>query len=339
MKNAMCIPARLALACAAFGLGHAALAVEGGSGVYALGYISPQSGLMPDTGTYVSYNDYGYRGTSTSAVSASGQVPVKGTHLKLPVQLNGSLDTQVDSTSSLLSLTHVFAENVLGGQAGIAVLLPYAGANLDLKGSGVLSLTGPSGQVHSLPLSGQENFSNSGIGDTTVSGLLGWHDGRLHSMAMFNVYAPTGSYDKNRLVNVGRNHWAAEPMGAITYLNESSGLEVSGAAGITLNQKNPDTEYKSGNEFHIDLAAIQHFSEKFYLGLAAYAYQQLTPDSGSGATSAYKGRVYAAGPIVGGVIPLGAKQQLFVNARYYVESGAQNRLEGSTFFLTATIKL
>lgn len=163
MKHALRIPTLLAVACAAVGLGNAAQAVEGGSGVYALGYISPQAGLMPEAGTYGSYNDYGYRGTSTSAVSASGQIPVKGTHLKLPAQLNGSLTTHVDSTSSLLSLTHVFAEKVLGGQAGLAVLLPYADANLDLKGSGVLSLTGPSGHVHNLPLSGKEDVSNRGI--------------------------------------------------------------------------------------------------------------------------------------------------------------------------------
>ncbi|MEI7430134.1 MAG: transporter [Betaproteobacteria bacterium] len=332
------IAALLASGGAMLGLSTAVQAAEGGSGVYALGYISPQAGLMPDAGTYASVNYYGYRGSSTSSVSAAGQIPVAGTHLKLPVQLSGNLKTQVESSSSLLSLTHIFKEKVLGGQAGLAVLLPYASANLDLSASGVLSLKGPTGHVHNLSLSGNDNASNSALGDTTVSGLLGWHDGRLHSMAMLNVYAPTGSYDKNRLINVGRNHWAVEPMAALTYLNETSGLEVSGAAGLTINQKNPDTEYKSGQEFHIDLSTIQHFSERFYLGVAGYAYQQMTADSGSGATTAYKGRVYAAGPIMGGIIPLGQSQKLFINARYYQETGVENRLKGNTFFLTATVK-
>jgi hypothetical protein len=336
--SALRITSFLALACAALSLGSAAEAAEGGSGVYALGYISPQAGLLPEAGTYASVNYYAYRGSSSASVSAAGQIPVAGTHLKLPAQLSGNLKTQVDSSSSLLSLTHVFKEKVLGGQAGLAVLLPYASANLDLNASGVLSLKGPSGHVYSLPLSGKESTSSSGVGDTTVSGLLGWHDGRLHSMAMLNVYAPTGSYDKHRLINVGRNHWAVEPMAALTYLNEISGLEISGAAGLTLNQKNSATDYKSGDEFHFDLSAIQHFSERFYLGVAGYAYQQLSADSGGGATSAYKGRVYAAGPIMGGVIPLGQKQKLYINGRYYQEDGAENRLKGSTFFLTATVK-
>ena len=322
----------------ALGLFSSAEAAEGGSGVYALGYISPQAGLMPEAGTYFSYNYYGYRGKSTSSVSASREIPIKGTHLKLPVQLNGKIKAEVDSSSSLFSLTHVFSEKVLGGQAGLALLVPYVKADLDLSARGVLSLTGPSGHIHNLPLSGKERFSDSDIGDTTLTGLLGWHDGRVHSMAMLNVYAPTGSYDKHRAVNVGRNHWAVDPMVALTYLNEASGLEVSGATGITFNQENSATDYKSGNEFHLDLSVIQHFSGKFYAGLAGYAYHQLTGDSGSGASRVYKGQVYGLGPIIGGIIPLGPKQQLFVNARYYLESGVENRLKGNTFFLTGTVK-
>lgn len=324
--------------CATLGLLGGAEAAEGGSGVYALGYISPQAGLMPDPGTYLSYNYYAYQGKSTSAVSVSGQVPVPGTHLKLPAQLNGSLKTEVHSYSSLFSLTHVFTEKLLGGQAGISVLLPYAKADLDLNASGVLSLTSPFGHVHNLNLSGDDRQSARGIGDTTLSGLLGWHEGRWHSMAMLNIYAPTGSYDRHRAVNVGRNHWAVEPMAALTYLNEASGFELSGAAGVTFNQKNSATEYKTGDEFHLDLSAIQHFSERFYFGLAGYAYRQLTGDSGSGASDAYKGKVYGLGPIVGGIIPLGQKQQLFINGRYYQESEARNRLKGSTLFITATVK-
>jgi hypothetical protein len=326
------------IALALLGLGNTIQAAEGGSGVYALGYTSPQAGLMPESGTYFSYNYYGYQGKSTTNASVASQVAVPGTHLKLPVQLNGSLKTEATSYSSLFSLTHVFNEKLLGGQAGVSVLLPYAKADLDLNGNGVLSLTSPFGHVHSIGLSGNSSQSTSGIGDTTLSGLLGWHDGRLHTMAMLNVYAPTGSYDRQRLINIGRNHWAVDPMLAMTYLNEASGLEVSGAAGLTLNQKNSDTHYKSGNEFHFDLSVLQHFSANFYFGLAGYAYQQVTGDSGSGAAAAYKGKAVALGPSIGGTLPLGGKQQLYINGRYYKESGVDNRLKGDTLFLTATVK-
>ena len=325
-------------ACTALGAAGTACAVEGGSGVYAPGYISPQAGLMPEPGTYGAYNFYSYRGSATTSVAATGQVAVPGTGLKLPAQLNGSVTTDVDSFAHLFSVTHVFGQKVLGGNAGFSLLVPYASTDLDVRGSGVLSLTGPLGGIFTIPLNGQASASESGMGDIIVSGLLGWHAGRMHYMAMLNVYAPTGSYDRNRVLNMGRNHWAVEPMASVTYLNEASGLEISSAAGITFNEKNSDTDYKSGNEFHLDVAVIQHFSEKLYAGLVAYAYDQLTGDGGTGATSDYKGRVYAYGPIVGGAIPLGQKQKLYVNARYYHETGARNRTEGNAFYLTASLK-
>lgn len=328
----------VACAWAALSLTGNVQAAEGGSGVYALGFISPQAGLMPEPGTYFGYNFYSYRGDSTTNVSVAGQVPVPGTGLKLPAQLTGSVKADVDSYAHLFQFTHVFEQKALGGQIGVGLTLPYVNADLDVSGNGVLTLTGPRGNTFAIPLSGRASASESGVGDLTLTGLLGWHQERMHYMAYLNVYAPTGSYDKNVAVNVGRNHWAIEPMAGVTYMNEKTGLELSGAAGITFNQRNSDTDYKSGDEFHLDLAAIQHFSEKFYLGLAGYTYRQLSADSGGGATSDYKGRVNGLGPIIGGVIPLGQKQAMFVNARYYYESSASNRLEGGTLFLTGAIK-
>lgn len=315
-----------------------ATAAEGGSGVYVLGFAAPQAGLMPEPGTYFGYNFYAYKGKTSVTSSATRQVPIPHTNHKLPVQVGGTVNVDLDFYAHIFSLTHVFPQKVLGGQPGLSITVPYASADLDVSGNGVLSLTNRFGNVFNIPLSGKGSAGQSGVGDTVLSGLLGWHDGRVHTMAMFNVYAPTGGYDRNRVVNIGKNHWAFEPELAMTYLNEQSGLELSGTAGITFNQKNAATNYKTGNEFHLDVAAIQHLSDTFYLGVAGYAYHQLTGDSGAGASSPLKGRVYGIGPVVGWVIPLGVKQKMFVNARYYQESGAKNRLEGEGFFMTAAIQ-
>lgn len=315
----------------------AAHAVEGGSGVYAPGLVGPQAGIMPEPGTYVGYNFYYYKGDSTTDVSASGKVPVPGTGFELPAQLTGSVKTEVESFAHIATLTYVFDATILGGRPGVSVWLPYVDADLTLEGSGVLSLTGPLGGTYDIPLGGSADASETGIGDTTFIGLLGWQTGFLHYMTMLNVYAPTGEYDRNRLVNAGRNHWAIDPMLAVTYLNEDIGLELSGAAGITFNFENTDTDYESGDEFHLDLALIQHLSDTFHLGLVGYAYQQLNGDSGSGAPEDFKGRVYAWGPEVGGTVPLGTKSNLFLKARYYDEFDAKNRLEGDMWLFTATV--
>lgn len=320
--------------CAA-GIAHA---VEGGSGLYALGFTAPQAGLTPPPGTYFGYNYYSYKGDAGVNVSVNRQVPVPGTGFKLPAQLNGTIRADLDLSVSIFSLTHVFKETVLGGQPGISVAIPYAKADLGVTGSGVLTLNAPGGGPGlTIPVNGRASGSNSGMGDTVLTGLLGWHSGFLHYMAVLNVYAPTGEYDQNRVVNLGRNHWGIEPMGTLTYLNEKNGIEFSAAAGITFNQRNSATDYKSGSEFHLDIAAIQHFGPAFYAGLVGYEYHQLTGDSGGGAAGDFKGRVHALGLVVGGIIPLAEKHPLFINARYYQESGAKNRTEGNTFFLTGVI--
>ena len=324
-------------ACAVLYSAGAAHAVEGGSGVYALGLVGPQAGIMPDPGAYVGYNLYYYKGESTTNVAASGRVRVPGTDFELPAQLSGSVNTEAESFAHILSLTYVFDARLLGGRPGVSVFLPYVDSDLTLTGNGVLSLAGPAGGTFDIPFGGSVEPSENGIGDTTFTGMLGWHAGFLHYMATLNLYAPTGEYDKNNVVNAGRNHWAVDPMLAVTYLNENIGLELSGAAGITFNFENKDTNYESGDEFHLDLAVIQHLSEKFHFGLVGYVYEQLNGDSGSGAVEDFKGRVNAWGPMIGGAIPLGEKHCLYLKARYYDEFDAKNRLEGEVWLFTATV--
>jgi len=317
--------------------GGPAQAVEGGSGVYALGFTGPQGGYVPDPGTYVGYSLYYYKGETTADVSISGKVPIPGTGFELPAQLNGSVKAEADSIAQVLTVTHVFKEEVLGGQAGISLWVPYTDTELKLSGQGVLTLTGPAGGTYQIPVSGSTEPSENGLGDIAVIGMMGWHRGFMHCMATLDVYTPTGDYDKNQIVNMGRNHWAIEPMMGVTYLNENIGLELSAVAGVTFNFENPDTDYRSGDEFHVDFAVIQHLSDKFELGLVGYAYRQLTGDSGSGAPDDYKGRVYAWGPAIGGTIPLWKKHNLYLKGRYYKEFQVSNRLEGEVFLFTASV--
>ena len=46
---------------------------------------------------------------------------------------------------------------------------------------------------------------------------------------------------------------------------------------------NPYTAYQSGINMHLELSASQYLTERFLAGVAGYFYQQITPDTGSGA--------------------------------------------------------
>jgi hypothetical protein len=316
---------------------QSALAAEGGMGLYPLGLVSPQAGMLPSPGNYLSYNFYWYTGDASVDATLTKPVPFPGSPLE--VTADGKIKANVDIYAHLFTITHVFDDKIWGGgRPALAVNLAYADANLDVRGNGTISLTNP--KDPSTPVivssSGEINGKDNGIGDSVLTGMVGWQNGYCHTVALFNVYVPTGNYDEEELVNVGKNHWGFEPMINYTYLNEKNGFEFSAATGITFNTENHATDYRTGDEFHLDLSVMQHFSPLFYLGLAGYTYDQLSGDSGDGAPSAFKGRVSAAGPIVGGIIPID-KYQLIINGRYYFETDAHNRFRGETFFFTAVM--
>ena len=82
----------------------------------------------------------------------------------------------------------------------------------------------------------------------------------------------------------------------------------------------------------------QFLSKQVMVGLVGYAYQQLTPDSGSGdRVGAFKSRVFGAGPQVGFIFPLGTSHQGYLNLKGYKEFGAENRPEGWNGWLTFVV--
>ncbi len=72
-------------------------------------------------------------------------------------------------------------------------------------------------------------------------------------------FAPTGNFEPNRLSLTGLNRPALDLKGAYTYLGLQTGLEVTGALGLTLNAPNTATNYQSGAELHFEWAVNQHF--------------------------------------------------------------------------------
>lgn len=152
------------------------------------------------------------------------------------------------------------------------------------------------------------------------------------------VNVPVGDYQDGEISNVAFHHWGADVNAAVTWLDPTIGLDLSAAIGMTFNAENPATNYRTGNEFHFEWAAVQHFNEKFDAGLVGYYYDQVTGDSGSGANGPFKGKVAAIGATVGwnfkaGELPISAR------LKYFHEFAAENRAEGNAVFLTISMPL
>lgn len=177
----------------------------------------------------------------------------------------------------------------------------------------------------------------AGLGDLIVLPyLLGWNFGQFHLSTDLMVYMPTGSYDRQRIIDIGDNRWAFEPDVGATWMDERLGIEASVFLGYTVNTENTATDYRSGDEFHADFALADHLPHGLILGMAGYALQQTTGDSGSGAIlGPFKGRVIALGPIVGATIPI-LRHPVSFAFKYDVEFEAQNRLTGNELWFTVS---
>jgi hypothetical protein len=185
------------------------------------------------------------------------------------------------------------------------------------------------------------NFEDSSteFGDPILNALIGWHQGNWHWNIGTLVNVPIGPWSNDSISNIAFNHWAVDTTAAVTWLDPKIGFEVSSAAGFTFNWENPDTDYKTGTEFHVEWAFLQHFSKTFAVGVVGYHYQQVTGDSGAGATLGdFEGRVTALGPAVTYSFLLG-KIPVSTQWSWLHEFDVENRLEGDVGLLTVSMPL
>jgi hypothetical protein len=244
----------------------------------------------------------------------------------------GGIQAGVKSPSDFVMVTptYTFATPVLGAQAAVGMTAVY-GRNVT---SVMATLTGPRG----LSLSGSRSDTLDGWGDLYPTATLKWNREPHNFMIYATTGIPVGAYDPTRLAAMGLGHWAADSGVGYTYLNEKAGFEWSVVAGITRNFVNPYTQYRSGNDAHIDWAISPYLTERMHIGAVGYFYNQLTGDSGPSASlGEFKSRVTGVGPQIGFFIPW-ADREAYLNLRGYSEFNARNRLEGWTGYVTFSVE-
>ena len=324
MKKSHCIAFAAALTANA----PAAWAVEGGLGAYLPGSRTTYAGIVPGPGSYLGLD----------VVTSSGSVD--GLSLGgLPIRA----DTDIDLAFAKVSYTYVFDATLWGGTPALNFNVPFV---LDAN----LTFTGVTPPIAGVPISD----STSGIGDITITPMIGWHSDMLHYSAGMSIFAPTGSYSTASIdvpartinaLNTGKNIWSFQPVFAATHMNPQSGLEFSGAASLLFSTRNKATDYQNAPALNLEGVVMQHLPSGWAFGAVGYAYQQLEDDSGSGAAatraalgaSSLQSRVFGAGPIISysGVSVFG--QQISLQLKYFTEFGAKRRFESDTLWLNMSL--
>lgn len=306
---------RLALL-SSFGLAigaTSAMAVEGAAGFYILGSKTSLSGVIPPPGTYVSEISYYYSGSTDISLEYAG------------LTISGGVNADV--YYNIPTAIWVAPGKVLGGNFALSALIPIGWKNVS------------AGLAAGGAISANVSDSDAAFGDPVLGAAIGWNEEKWHYNIGTLLNIPVGFWEKGNLANIGFNRWGLDVTGATTYLDTSTGLEVSTAVGFTFNGENPDTDYRSGTEFHLEGAVVQSLSKEVGLGINGYFYDQVTGDSGAGAhLGSFEGRVAALGPVLNWNFQFG-KLPVSTSWRYFHEFDVKNRLEGDSGFLSLTMPL
>lgn len=278
-------------------LGAPVQASEGGGSSYPMGSENYMSGAMPPPGLYsqVFVNHY----------EADNLRDNRGN--KVPV------DFQVRANVIAPRLIWVTEQQVFGASLAFHAILPL----VDLK----------------VGVNGQSQHKR-GLGDMIFGPALGFHHSdKLHSILALDLIAPTGAYDRGDLANPGRNYWVIEPVYAVSYI-DPDGLNIDAKTMYDFNLRNRATDYRSGQELHVDYAVGWGLGNGWVVGVGGYALYQTTDDRQHGERiKDNKGRAFAIGPS----LKYTSRDGWFLTAKWQRETEVRNRAEGNAYWMKLTI--
>lgn len=270
-----------------------ACATEGGGSAYPNGAEDFLAGVAPPPGRYVlAYGSYDRLDKLRD--NSGNEIPVP---------------FKVGVGAIVPRFIWIGEAKVLGGNFGVHGFLPLLDIDAEVAGL---------------------SQHKSGLGDVIFGPFLTYHPSdKLHYVLAVDVHAPTGSYNKSDLVNLGRNHWTAGPVAAISY-TQASGINADIKLHYEFNGSNKDTNYRSGQEFHFDYSLGWGLGNGWTVGAGGYVYQQTTDDELSGAkVDNARGRAMAIGPALKYQSPAG----FFVTAKLQQDFAVHNRPEGAALKL------
>lgn len=294
-------------------------AEEGGSGHYFPGSVSSFVDGVPATDTLITrLNVFSYDAQTSANVT-------------IPIAMETAEDVDVKSKVVALTIAWRPSWGKLSDKWSYAMsaTLPYVFMDVSATVSS--------------PIRVQKQDKLSAVGDLVLMPLM--FNYQYNADFSINlrtaVYAPTGDYKVGRLANTGKNFWTVEPTIGFMYFGQKNGREASVLFGMSFNQENDDTDYKSGNQFHLDYTFAQHFPFSNGLtgvGITGYFYRQTTGDSGKGASFGdFKARANGIGLTTSYVRKL-SNRDLMVEFKWLHEYGVKRRVEGDVLMLKAMFK-
>lgn len=188
--------------------------------------------------------------------------------------------------------------------------------------------------------------SDTNLGDVMFSPLMmNYHlNPIMHALFGVSIYAPTGSYDVDRLSNAGQNTWTFVPNLAFTTILPKMNAEITTNVAYEFYTENEATDYTNGDIFRLDLLGLKRFGDLGGDGLGVGAVfgwiEQTTDDKGRLADrlNGFQGRSFGAGPILSYDKKLSKTSGISASLRSVFEFDTKNRPEGEAYQLAVNFQ-
>jgi hypothetical protein len=221
------------------------------TGHYIEGATGLDNGTLAPPGLYFQYLPYVYKIDS-----------VKGANGNTLLRLKNDFTLRADN----LVLSAVLPVKFLGADYSASVIVPLLSQRI---------------QSDAIP---GGSFQNYGVSDIYISPLtLGWHLKAADVLFNWGIYAPAGSYDPNKLSNVGLGFWENQfQLGSTVHLDHAKTISLSALTTWEINGKKIDSDDHPGEMFTIEYGLGKTLLKGgLKLGVSGAFYRKLTPDRGS----------------------------------------------------------
>lgn len=280
-------------------------ATENGDTTWPLGVQTVVPALMPPPGVteFYSYTVY-YRADSFKGNNGRSTVP--GFKLENYVQALRLVHTWDYKTDSGIQ----FTSGIIG-----------TGSHLKLQAGGVTDEKTGMRQAYVTPLN-----------------ILYSPTPQLHLLGGIGVFMPLGGYDRKEFANTTPNYTSYVSEFALTWFPHPD-WEISLAPTFSFNQRNKDTNYKSGDVFNADYLVGYRFASmpKLQVGIAGHYTKQFSDDNIGGNTLPNGNRLekFAIGP----QLFYSFDQATGVVLKWLHESNVRNGPMGDSIWLEAALPL
>lgn len=299
-----------------------AMAEEGGSGHYMPGSMSSFIDGVPADPTFILRLNY---------IHYAGSADI---NREIPI--GGITTLGAEAVSDVYGLTALWAPDWNFSDTwtyAMSMTVPWVDMEVEADVSSSLSSS----------TTVRRSDQDSGFGDIILMPIMFNQkiNKNLNANYRLAIYTPTGDYEVGELANTGKNFWTVEPTAAIMYLGQENGIEASLFFGMDFNTENSDTDYSSGIQAHLDGTLAQHFPLWQGLagaGLNGFWYQQISDDSGDGATlGSFRARAHGIGPVLSYTHKTLGKD-IIAELKWLHEFDNVDRLEGDTIFFKILAK-